>query len=256
MVESESGEMNLLPIQIRLFRVILTGIIVFFVFYSFFLLIGNGNVSSLAAQGVASTRTPNSTDTWIATVISAKQMLALGRTQTVEAARRLPPRTPGTRVPIPTVEPNEVVTLDIPRIQTKAGAGTIDSHFGRVLPAWQGIGGNTWVETLGNKRLVVETAALRDDPTGVQSTAASQGVVFVWFETLDEKVLAYDGEYLSPVKAGLLTIVDARGERLILKAENGMTFYFDVPSRRFVSSLTEVVPTITPIVTPTPKPYP
>ena len=43
------------------------------------------------------------------------------------------------------------------------------------------------------------------------------------------------------------------GERLILRAEDGTTFYFDVPGRCYVSSLTEPVPTATrrPTRTPT-----
>lgn len=50
---------------------------------------------------------------------------------------------------------------------------------------------------------------------------------------------------LTPVQVGAVRIVDAVGERLILQAKDGTTFYFDVPARRFVSSLTEAVPSAT-----------
>ena len=58
----------------------------------------------------------------------------------------------------------------------------------------------------------------------------------------------------SPTKAGILTVVGARRERLILSSTTGITFYFDVPGRTFVSSLTEIVPTATPRPTLAPLP--
>jgi len=53
----------------------------------------------------------------------------------------------------------------------------------------------------------------------------------------------------SPVQAGELTITGAVGERLILTSEQGQTFYFDVPSLRFVDSIEEIVATATPLPT-------
>jgi hypothetical protein len=50
----------------------------------------------------------------------------------------------------------------------------------------------------------------------------------------------------SPIQAGELTITGAVGERLVLTSEQGQTFYFDVPSLRFVDNLEEIVPTATP----------
>lgn len=65
----------------------------------------------------------------------------------------------------------------------------------------------------------------------------------------------YPREYFSsPIKSGALTIVDAQGERLILTSTTGITFYFDIPGRKFVSSLTETIPTATPLPTLTPQP--
>ncbi len=57
----------------------------------------------------------------------------------------------------------------------------------------------------------------------------------------------------SPVQGGELTITGAVGERLILASEQGPTFYFDVPSLRFVESLEESVPIATPPPTVTPE---
>lgn len=53
----------------------------------------------------------------------------------------------------------------------------------------------------------------------------------------------------SPILAGALNIIGAVGERLILTSEQGQTFYFDVPALRFVESLEEIVPTVTPLPT-------
>lgn len=58
----------------------------------------------------------------------------------------------------------------------------------------------------------------------------------------------------SPVQAGALNIIDAVGERLILTSEQGQTFYFDVPSQRFVDSLEEPIPSATPPPTLTLEP--
>ena len=55
----------------------------------------------------------------------------------------------------------------------------------------------------------------------------------------------------SPIQAGALNIIGAAGERLILKSEQGQTFYFDVPSLQFVASLDTVIPAATPPPTET-----
>ena len=68
-----------------------------------------------------------------------------------------------------------------------------------------------------------------------------------------------------PSKSGALSVEDAKGSRVILRATNGELFYFDVLARQFVESLDIVVPTATPFPplrtedpepTPTWNPYP
>jgi hypothetical protein len=81
---------------------------------------------------------------------------------------------------------------------------------------------------------------------GAYSDNLSQGiVVFGWNEEL----------YETPVQAGSVHIVTEDNYRLTLESTDGTIFYFDIPGRRFVESLTEVVPTITPI-TPNPTSTP
>ncbi len=86
-----------------------------------------------------------------------------------------------------------------------------------------------------------------------------QGIISVWvWKPNGEPFPGGDeGTYDIPVKkGGPVRIVGAQGQRLILKTDIGTIFYFDLPSRRFVSSLTEIVPTATPPATPTGRPYP
>jgi hypothetical protein len=49
-------------------------------------------------------------------------------------------------------------------------------------------------------------------------------------------------------------VVSEQNNRLTLVSTDGTTYYFDVPARRFVDSLNEVVPSATPPNTFTPFP--
>jgi hypothetical protein len=55
----------------------------------------------------------------------------------------------------------------------------------------------------------------------------------------------FEEKVLTPTKHGGVRVVAEQNNRLILQAVDGEIFYFDVPARRFVDSLTEVVPTAT-----------
>jgi hypothetical protein len=59
-------------------------------------------------------------------------------------------------------------------------------------------------------------------------------------------------QFLTPEKVGALRIVAEQNNRLTLASANGATYYFDVPARRFVVSLSETVLTATPLPTYTP----
>ena len=62
------------------------------------------------------------------------------------------------------------------------------------------------------------------------------------------------GNFPTPTKHGGVRVVSEQGNRLTLVSTDGTTYYFDIPSRRFVASLTEVVPSATPPNTFPPKP--
>jgi hypothetical protein len=86
--------------------------------------------------------------------------------------------------------------------------------------------------------------------TGYTDKSPSQGVVRLEFFPHYRK---YQNAIVikSPIQGGNLHIVGAAGERLIIQSEQGNTFYFDVPSLRFVDSLETSVSTATPVPTET-----
>lgn len=146
---------------------------------------------------------------------------------------------------------------------TPAGAGVIAQTLVLLNKGRYAIE-NDWIENRSNntQRVFVYAGELIR-PDGSDTT---QGVVIVQVAQISLKngqaVIDDLGntEYLTPIQAGAVKIVGAVGERLILQSvTNGTTFYFDVPSRQYVASLTSVVPTLTPgpispIATPTTAP--
>jgi hypothetical protein len=104
---------------------------------------------------------------------------------------------------------------------------------------------NSWFGFVGGNDVTVFAGALLDEP--------DQGVVhlFTNFPTR-----SFDEQILTPTKHGGVHVVSEQNNRLTLVSTDGTTYYFDVPARRFVASLTEVVPSATPPPTYTPIPLP
>lgn len=149
-----------------------------------------------------------------------------------------------------------VIIYPSPDPGRRAGVGKIVESSGPSLPSYLIAENEWWLEENG-KLLGVYAITQRGDGVG-ELPKPWQGMVWVEVMTLDKSkhFSNEEGIYQLPVKAGRMKIVDAQGQRLVLRAENGMTFYFDVPARRFVSSLTEIVPTATPASKPVVPPYP
>lgn len=76
---------------------------------------------------------------------------------------------------------------------------------------------------------------------------SNQGVIVVSVEGMK-----MGGRYLTPAQSGMVKITSAFGYRLVLDAEDGTVYYFDVPAQAFVGSMDEIVPTLTPAPTYTP----
>jgi len=112
---------------------------------------------------------------------------------------------------------------------------------------------NAWQELVNGYYILIFVGSLANDP--------DQGVLL-----LESELPGDSGGYLTPRKNGTVRIVRVKGLRLVLETPTNDIFYFDVPARRFVNSLDEIVPTATPLpaisATPTPTlatpalPYP
>jgi hypothetical protein len=104
---------------------------------------------------------------------------------------------------------------------------------------------NSWFGFVDGNAITVFGGALLDQP--------DQGAVhlFTNFPTR-----SFDEQILTPTKHGGVRVVSVQNNRLTLVSTDGTTYYFDVPARRFVASLTEVVPSATPPPTYTPIPLP
>lgn len=201
--------------------------------------------------GLPPTRTVSATDVFLRQIGETKAAYLTADAASVRTAWA---STPGPKMPKPTEtgrvsrtpEPTGFAPLTV---RTPAGAGAIvDGRDPFQMRSYYAK--NRWyVDSEGGQKRTWVAAGLLRVPDGQVST---QGVVAVTVLTLFRHPGGFtagdlQGEvYLAAPDTGALRIVDAVGERLILRAESGATLYFDVPGRCYVSSLTEAVPTVTP----------
>lgn len=107
---------------------------------------------------------------------------------------------------------------------------------------------NGWAGFVQDLYILVFAGSLVDDPT--------QGVLYV-LKISDDRTRSEWSRYLTPSKNGSLRIVREENSRLLLSSDLGSPYYFDIPGMQFASSMTEVIPTITPGFSFTPvNPYP
>ena len=222
------------------------------------------------ASATRSSPTPPSTVPTL-TEVAIRQMLGTKESdlahieQTETAFRQLPLPSPGHVFQSPLLLPTQPVPTAFAPIPagsdtTLAGAGTIVVRLTDLAMSQYRIG-NEWIEDTHNAR--TRLMVLAGVVNGPDHLPSAQGIVIV--ETWQRSVIsntAVDTRvgieyYLTPSQNGPLKITDAVGERLVIQSiTNGTKFYFDVPSRQFVSSMAVIVPTVTipisPLVTPTP----
>jgi hypothetical protein len=86
---------------------------------------------------------------------------------------------------------------------------------------------------------------------GAPESDSDQGAIHVF---LFRSNLTHEERFLTPDRHGALSIVSEANARLTLSSADGTPYYFDVPGMRFVSSLSDVVPSVTPQPTYTPVP--
>ena len=102
---------------------------------------------------------------------------------------------------------------------------------------------NAWFGLLNGRPVSAYAGALLGD--------SSQGAIYIFVELPGSGV---NEQILTPTKHGGVRVVSEHSNRLTLVSTDGTTYYFDFPARRFVASLTEVVPSATPPFTFTPLP--
>lgn len=128
----------------------------------------------------------------------------------------------------PTHEPTLPHTL---LIQRPAGAGRLVAAPKRMCGEYNFHCGvhNLWLEKVKDKFIVV-TAASRS-----YSDGSSEAILIVEWQSLDDqKQIAGGGVFPVPVPAWGVMIVDANGEQLTLRTNNGELLIFDVPSRQYI----------------------
>jgi hypothetical protein len=119
--------------------------------------------------------------------------------------------------------------------------GTMENGFYLVGGKLLGIKAlNGWFGLWDGNEVSVYAGATSDDP--------DQGVIAVAINN------APFGNFPTPTKHGGVRVVGEHDNRLTLVSTDGTTYYFDIPSFSYVSSLTVFAPSITP--PPTRTPYP
>ncbi len=116
---------------------------------------------------------------------------------------------------------------DVP--YTAAGAGYILTGVNPPARASDFKMGNEWVELRADHRLDIYAGGQGSDED------PRQGELIIYVRTLDGYITSGGGSYLTPTKAGPVTITDAVGERLTLQAADGTRFTFDLPTRQWVN---------------------
>lgn len=125
---------------------------------------------------------------------------------------------------IPTSVPKET------RLRRIAGNGILIEGFMGMRDPRVFVQTNTWYEKSGDRFVYVYGGIKRD-----ASPDRSHSAVAVVVSDLAGNWLSEGGIYEAPVQAGELTILDAKGEILILSTPGGDNLFFDVPSRKFIS---------------------
>jgi hypothetical protein len=148
----------------------------------------------------------------------------------MDALNSPPPTLELTPRPLPTNAPT--IVANIPR--RRAGAGTILETGLAPFPSYYRIS-NQWYMEKGGKIIRVFAGAQKGD--GAKNLDKPwPGILIVVVSTTDNNNYfpSEGGTYQTPVRAGLVHIVDANGMRLTLVSESGQVFVFDVSTREFI----------------------
>jgi hypothetical protein len=182
-----------------------------------------------------------------------------------------PPQPPTTVVPYPYPNPYEFLTSTAAVRQT--AAGPLDTQWAIMLATYlattpsptpirtfppTGTREDMYVKPSGEKMgLDAQNAwfgVLDGRPVSVYAGALSgvpeQGAIYIFVEFPTGGV---NEQILTPTQHGGVRVVGEHNNRLTLVSADGTTYYFDIPTLGFVSSLTAIAPSATP--SPTSVPY-
>jgi hypothetical protein len=152
------------------------------------------------------------------------------------ADKTLPPQAFNQPTPVsPTPDPDAAAQNTI--VLRQAGAGTIVENGQAPLAGMAYTILNSWSQKTADKTVSVYAGGRHTNP-GV--TAETQGVVVILVSANSQALPAESGEYLTPTPVSTVRIVAAQGARLTLVAEDGTFFSFDVPTRKFVGSQSQL----------------
>jgi hypothetical protein len=107
---------------------------------------------------------------------------------------------------------------------------------------------NSWSQFVNNEYVIVYAGEL-----GSATHYPGRGVVFVLTKNVQGRG-GHSQEFMLPEGTGWVRISAIKGDYLVLTSKEGKTFYFYVPGQQLVPSLTDVVPTVTPLPTSPPLP--
>ena len=191
----------------------------FFVLITFFRVPHPGSIGSAqdSTQIATSFITPIPEETQTVAVITADKIIG-------EATHLATTRTPVTPIYLPTG------IYDDQRVKISAALLFIDAQ-------------NAWGGFIDGHRFTLYAGALQSNP--------DQGVVYMVTSLPGGKLFE---QYVTPSKQGALRVVSEQNNRLALVALDDTMFYFDIPTRQFVDSLTGVAPSVTPSPVGTPEP--
>ncbi len=102
---------------------------------------------------------------------------------------------------------------------------------------------NAWSGFIDGNRFTLYAGSLQSDP--------DQGVVGLAISMPGGKRIE---KFISPSKHGALSVITQQDNRVVLIATDKTIFYFDLPTRQFVASSTEIAPGVTPSPSVTPEP--
>jgi len=116
-------------------------------------------------------------------------------------------------------------------LQRTAGAGRL------IIPIWATCGyrlkcmpEDFWVEKTKDKFIMVYAGSY------IHPNGSTEAEIYIeWSSPSDQKPLPGGGVFPAPVPAQDVTILDAIGEQLTLRTDDGTVLVFDVPSQRYIS---------------------